>query len=218
MEDLLKALIYIQQHLTVPKDLYNDFGKFNYRSLESILAALKPLLRNQNCGIRFEDEVIELSGRTFLKTTLYFFNDKGETITTCAIAEHTATKSGMDAAQITGAASSYARKYACNALFAIDDSKDPDTDVYQETNQQHQQPRKTATAKKANNSPRAATAEPPAKGGHYQAIEKALSECSNIDQLIDIYNQHKNEVDANPEILALFRERKQEIRKVIEFA
>ena len=102
----------------MPKDQFNSFGKYNYRSLESILAAIKPLLRSQNCGIRFEDEVIELGGRTFLKTTLYFFNDKGETITTSAIAEHTATKTGMDAAQITGAASSYARKYAMNAMLS----------------------------------------------------------------------------------------------------
>ena len=86
---------------------FTGTGKIKRRHAykESILAAIKPLLRSQNCGIRFEDEVIELGGRTFLKTTLYFFNDKGETITTSAIAEHTATKTGMDAAQITGAAS-----------------------------------------------------------------------------------------------------------------
>ena len=68
MKDLIQSLIYIQQHLIVPKDQFNSFGKYNYRSLESILAAIKPLLRSQNCGIRFEDEVIELGGRTFLKT------------------------------------------------------------------------------------------------------------------------------------------------------
>ena len=62
MNELLKSLIYIQQHLTAPKSEYNSFGKYNYRSLESILAAIKPLLRSQNCGIRFEDEVIELGG------------------------------------------------------------------------------------------------------------------------------------------------------------
>ncbi len=64
MKDLIQSLIYIQQHLIVPKDQFNSFGKYNYRSLESILAAIKPLLRSQNCGIRFEDEVIELGGRT----------------------------------------------------------------------------------------------------------------------------------------------------------
>lgn len=209
MKELLEALIYIQQNLYVPKDQFNAFGKYNYRSLESILAAIKPLLRSQNCGIRFEDEVIELGGRTFLKTTLYFFNDKGETITTCAIAEHTATKTGMDAAQITGAASSYARKYAMNALFAIDDTKDADTDSYY---QQQQQPRKTAQRRTTTTAPRATQA--PAADSRYAAIEKALKDCADIDQLIDLYEQHKQEVEANPAIQAMFSRRKQELRVI----
>ena len=209
MKELLEALIYIQQNLSVPKDQFNAFGKYNYRSLESILAAIKPLLRSQNCGIRFEDEVIELGGRTFLKTTLYFFNDKGETITTCAIAEHTATKTGMDAAQITGAASSYARKYAMNALFAIDDTKDADTDSYY---QQQQQPRKTAQRRTTTTAPRATQA--PAADSRYAAIETALAQVKDIDQLIDLYEQHKQEVEANPDIKAMFSRRKQELRVI----
>ena len=209
MKELLEALIYIQQNLSVPKDQFNAFGKYNYRSLESILAAIKPLLRSQNCGIRFEDEVIELGGRTFLKTTLYFFNDKGETITTCAIAEHTATKTGMDAAQITGAASSYARKYAMNALFAIDDTKDADTDSYY---QQQQQPRKTAQRRTTTTAPRATQA--PAADSRYAAIETALAQVKDIDELIDLYNQHKQEVEANDDIKAMFSRRKQELRVI----
>ena len=126
MEALFKALIWIQQNLQAPKSEYNSFGKYNYRSLESILSALKPLLAQQHCGIRFADDVVEHGGRTFVRSTLYFFNDKGESISTTAEAEHSATKTGMDSAQITGAASSYARKYALNGLFAIDDSKDDD--------------------------------------------------------------------------------------------
>lgn len=208
MKELLEALIYIQQNLSVPKDQFNAFGKYNYRSLESILAAIKPLLRSQNCGIRFEDEVIELGGRTFLKTTLYFFNDKGETITTCAIAEHTATKTGMDAAQITGAASSYARKYAMNALFAIDDTKDADTEAYQ----QQQQPRKTVQRRTTTTAPRATQA--PAADSRYAAIETALAQVKDIDQLIDLYEQHKQEVEANPDIKAMFSRRKQELRVI----
>ena len=209
MKELLEALIYIQQNLSVPKDQFNAFGKYNYRSLESILAAIKPLLRSQNCGIRFEDEVIELGGRTFLKTTLYFFNDKGETITTCAIAEHTATKTGMDAAQINGAASSYARKYAMNALFAIDDTKDADTDSYY---QQQQQPRKTAQRRTTTTAPRATQA--PAADSRYAAIETALAQVKDIDELIDLYNQHKQEVEANDDIKAMFSRRKQELRVI----
>lgn len=208
MKELLESLIYIQQNLSVPKDQFNAFGKYNYRSLESILAAIKPLLRSQNCGIRFEDEVIELSGRTFLKTTLYFFNDKGETITTCAIAEHTATKTGMDAAQITGAASSYARKYAMNALFAIDDTKDADSEAYQ----QQQQPRKP-TAQRRTTIKASAAAPAPATDPRYAAIEAALAKVNDVDSLIDLYEQHRMEVENNADIKALFSRRKREINK-----
>ena len=88
MEELLKSLIHIQQNLNAPKDQYNQFGKFKYRKLEDIQAAIKPLLAEQSCGIRFADEIVEHCGRTFLKTTLTFFNDKGETLSTTAEAEH----------------------------------------------------------------------------------------------------------------------------------
>lgn len=218
MNELLKSLIYIQQHLTAPKSEYNSFGKYNYRSLESILAAIKPLLRSQNCGIRFEDEVIELGGRTFLKTTLYFFNDKGETVTTSAIAEHTATKSGMDAAQITGAASSYARKYAMNALFAIDDTKDADSDSYhrEQTKPLPEEPAKKAPARRTRTTSASAPAPattPAANDPRYAAIEAALAKVNDIDSLIELYEQHRMEVENNPDIKAMFSRRKQEIHK-----
>ena len=216
MNDLLKSLIYIQQHLTAPKSEYNSFGKYNYRSLESILAAIKPLLRSQNCGIRFEDEVIELGGRTFLKTTLYFFNDKGESITTSAIAEHTATKTGMDAAQITGAASSYARKYAMNAMFAIDDTKDVDSDSYhrEQTKPLPEEPAKKAPTRRTRTTSAPAQATTPAaKDPRYAAIEAALSKVNDIDSLIELYEQHRMEVENNPDIKAMFSRRKQEIHK-----
>ena len=217
MNELLKSLIYIQQHLTAPKSEYNSFGKYNYRSLESILSAIKPLLRNQNCGIRFQDEVIELGGRTFLKTTLYFFNDKGETISTSALAEHTATKTGMDAAQITGAASSYARKYALNAMFAIDDTKDVDSDSYhrEQIKPLPEEPAKKAPARRTRTTSASAQATTPtAKDPRYQSIQAALSAVKDIDELIDLYEQHKMEVDGNAEIKAMFSRRKQELRVI----
>ena len=216
MNDLLKSLIYIQQHLTAPKSEYNSFGKYNYRSLESILAAIKPLLRNQNCGIRFQDEVIELGGRTFLKTTLYFFNDKGETISTSALAEHTATKTGMDAAQITGSASSYARKYAMNALFAIDDTKDADSDQYQSQAKLPEEPAQKAPARRTtrnNTATAAASAPTKSQDPRYAAIESALSKVNDIDSLIELYEQHRMEVENNHDIKAMFSRRKQEIHK-----
>ena len=207
MEALFKALIWIQQNLQAPKSEYNSFGKFNYRSLESILAALKPLLAQQHCGIRFADDVVEHGGRTFVRSTLYFFNDKGESISTTAEAEHSATKTGMDSAQITGAASSYARKYCLNGLFAIDDTKDPDSNAYVE---QTQEPVKKTPARRTRT-----TAQPaaPASNPRYAAIEKALSKVTDIDSLLDLYEQHKMEVDNDSSIRDMFSKKKQEIRQ-----
>ena len=207
MEALFKALIWIQQNLQAPKSEYNSFGKYNYRSLESILAALKPLLAQQHCGIRFADDVVEHGGRTFVRSTLYFFNDKGESISTTAEAEHSATKTGMDSAQITGAASSYARKYCLNGLFAIDDTKDPDSNAYVE---QTQEPVKKTPARRTRT-----TAQPaaPASNPRYAAIEKALSKVTDIDSLLDLYEQHKMEVDNDSSIRDMFSKKKQEIRQ-----
>ena len=213
MEALFKALIWIQQNLQAPKSEYNSFGKFNYRSLESILAALKPLLAQQHCGIRFADDVVEHGGRTFVRSTLYFFNDKGESISTTAEAEHSATKTGMDSAQITGAASSYARKYCLNGLFAIDDTKDPDSNAYV---QQTQEPvKKTPTRRTRTSSTTSAPATMPAANDpRYQSIQAALSAVKDIDGLIDLYEQHKMEVEGNAEIKAMFSRRKQELRVI----
>ena len=207
MEALFKALIWIQQNLQAPKSEYNSFGKYNYRSLESILSALKPLLAQQHCGIRFADDVVEHGGRTFVRSTLYFFNDKGESISTTAEAEHSATKTGMDSAQITGAASSYARKYCLNGLFAIDDTKDPDSNAYV---QQTQEPVKKTPTRKTRT-----TAQPaaPASNPRYAAIEKALSKVTDIDSLLDLYEQHKMEVDNDSSIRDMFSKKKQEIRQ-----
>lgn len=214
MEALFKALIWIQQNLQAPKSEYNSFGKFNYRSLESILAALKPLLAQQHCGIRFADDVVEHGGRTFVRSTLYFFNDKGESISTTAEAEHSATKTGMDSAQITGAASSYARKYCLNGLFAIDDTKDPDSNAYAYQQQTQEPVKKTPTRRTRTTSAPAQATTPAAKDPRYQSIQAALSAVKDIDGLIDLYEQHKMEVEGNAEIKAMFSRRKQELRVI----
>lgn len=202
MEELLKSLIHIQQNLNTPKNQFNNFGKFNYRSLEDIEAAIKPLLAEQHCGIRFSDEVVDHCGRTFLRTTLTFFNEKGQSLSTTAEAEHAAEKTGMDAAQITGAASSYARKYAMNAMFAIDDNKDADTDEF------HQQ---TTQEKSKRTYSRKTTAAQPAD--KYAGIKAALQATTTTTALLTLYNQHRNEVEGNPEIKAMFTSRKQELQK-----
>lgn len=124
----LKAkLLKIQMELNAPKDQYNDFGKFNYRSCESILVALKPLCEKQNLVLHFTDDVVNIGDRNYVKATAILTDvDSDEVISNTAFAREDETKKGMDGSQITGSSSSYARKYALNGLFAIDDNKDAD--------------------------------------------------------------------------------------------
>ena len=192
MEEILKSLVYIQQHLNAPKEQYNNFGKFSYRSLEDIEAAIKPLLAEQSCGIRFSDEIEDHCGRTFLKTTLTFFNCKGDSITTTALAENVAEKTGMDGAQITGAASSYARKYAMNAMFCIDDTKDADTEQYRNWTEGGQ--RKTATARKTTS---------PSSDSNAR-IRTELSHARDMNDLMNLYKKYKTLVDTDPTVRELF--------------
>ena len=212
MEDLLKSLIDIQQRLDAPKGQYNNFGKYNYRSLEDIEAAIKPLLKEHSCGIRFSDQVVEHCGRTFLQTTLYFFNTKGENISITAEAEHSATKAGMDAAQITGAASSYARKYAMNALFAIDDTKDADTNQYHnQTTQTTSKP--TTTTRRAKTIAAPVQPQPIQPVDRFAGIKNAINSVTDTDALLDLYLQHQNEVEGNPDIKQLFTARKLQLKQ-----
>lgn len=120
-----EVLNYIQVNLNAPKNQFNKFGGYAYRSCEDILSALKPLLKETGAYLVIEDGLEEINGRIYIKATakLYF---KDGVVSTTAYAREPESKKGMDEAQITGASSSYARKYALNGLFAIDDTKDPD--------------------------------------------------------------------------------------------
>lgn len=115
----------IQQNLEAPKNQYNSFGKYKYRSCEDILGAVKPLLEKEQLVLLLNDEVVEVGGNLYVKATAKLTDGSGE-ISTTAYARESETKKGMDDSQITGSTSSYARKYALNGLFAIDDSKDSD--------------------------------------------------------------------------------------------
>ncbi len=121
----MKKLIEIQSELKAPKNQRNTFGNYNYRSAEDILEAVKPLLKKHECTMTISDTIVEVGGRVYVKATATFLDGDNRT-EVCAFAREEETKKGMDAAQITGSASSYARKYALNGLFLIDDTKDPD--------------------------------------------------------------------------------------------
>lgn len=123
----MEALTKIQSELVAPKDLYNKFGNYHYRSAESILEALKPLLSKYNAQLTITDDVVAVGDRVYVKATVTITDGK-ETQTVTAFAREPAERKGQDSSQITGATSSYARKYALNGLFLIDDNKDADTE------------------------------------------------------------------------------------------
>ena len=120
----------IQQALKAPKSEFNDFGKYKYRTAEGILESVKPLLAEHKCVLLLRDDLESKEGRVYIKATAQFFDVESEKpyvgIEVTAFAREEETKKGMDASQVTGAASSYARKYALNGLFCIDDNKDSD--------------------------------------------------------------------------------------------
>lgn len=132
--ELHKKLWTIQQTLNAPKNQHNNFGGYNYRSAEDILEAVKPLL--QDITLTVSDEIVLIGNRYYVKATATL-SDVEDEFSVTAYAREEESKKGMDASQLTGATSSYARKYALNGLFCIDDAKDPDTDAYaKQTNQQ----------------------------------------------------------------------------------
>lgn len=132
MSDFIKRFIAFQNELKAPKSQYNSFGKYNYRSAEDILEAVKPLEAKHNILIFVSDDVEMCGNRIYVKATATAVDANGESepIKATAFARESETKKGMDDSQITGTASSYARKYALNGLLCIDDTKDADTDQY----------------------------------------------------------------------------------------
>lgn len=123
----MKELITIQTELKAPKSQYNKFGGYKYRKAEDILEAVKPILQKQKCTLVMTDDIVMVGNRIYVKSTATLKNSSGETEISVGYAREEETKKGMDGSQITGASSSYARKYALNGLFAIDDNTDSDT-------------------------------------------------------------------------------------------
>ena len=129
-KDVIEKLIKVQKQLKVPKNAFNKFGGYNYRSLETILEKAKPVCADEGLLLYCTDEIVTVGERVYVKATATVTDGESEHSVT-AYAREAETKKGMDDSQITGTASSYARKYACNALFNLDDTKDADTNEYQ---------------------------------------------------------------------------------------
>lgn len=137
--NIREKLLAIQTELKANKGQYNSFGKYNYRSCEDILESVKPLLAKNKATLTITDHLELIGERYYIKAVATLSDcESEESIVNCAYAREEENKKGMDASQVTGATSSYARKYALNGLFCIDDTKDADTDEYAKQNNKDQ--------------------------------------------------------------------------------
>jgi hypothetical protein len=174
----MKELIEIQSELKAPKNQRNTFGNYNYRSAEDILEAVKPLLKKHGCYLTISDEMIQLGDRYYVKATVTLSKD-ADSISTTAYAREEESKKGMDSSQITGATSSYARKYALNGLFCIDDTKDAD---FTNTHGEEEQPKQK-------------TVKAPAKAeieSDMKQAKEAIDKCKNAKDLLEVWNTFTN--------------------------
>ena len=186
----MKRLIEIQKKLKAPKNQYNSFGKYKYRSCEDILEGVKPLLAELGLALVIHDNVQFVEGRFYVVAYASLYDEEGKFIvSSTAYAREEETKKGMDGSQVTGAASSYARKYALNGLFAIDDTKDADA-----TNTHDKEVKK----EKLNDS----------------SIYISLAKLTDLDLIKNFYEENKDKVN-DPELL---RKRAREQYKAISDA
>lgn len=181
----------IQQKLKAPKNQRNSFGGYNYRSCEDILEALKPVLAEFNAAVLLSDEIVQMGTRWYIKATATL-KTENESISVTAFAREAENRKGMDESQITGSASSYARKYALNGLFGIDDTKDADTMDNRTTFSQ------------------------PKKADPFSAVDtkhaKALQAAQTPDELIDVMAGIKSSMgdafdDVRPKYTAAYKAR-----------
>lgn len=150
---IYEALRFVQIELNAPKGQHNSFGNYDYRSAEDIVEAAKPVLADNNLTLLVDDEIVLIGDRYYVKATAAVFNEAGDSIPVHGYAREAEDKKGMDSAQVTGATSSYARKYALNGLLAIDDSKDADTDEHRNTSDKRESTTSNPAPKASPNKP-----------------------------------------------------------------
>lgn len=189
----MKILQSIQQELKAPKSQFNSFGKYNYRSCEDILEGLKPLLKKHDAVLTISDDIVLVGDRVYVKATVTL-KGKDEEHTTTAFARESLDKKGMDESQITGTASSYARKYALNGLFCIDDTKDADaTNDHgkgQATKPQVQKPEQKQPPKEKELTPQQLL---------YKKVEAAIDGALNLADLDSVNSAHMDDIGSLPE-------------------
>lgn len=187
-----ERLIAVQSQLKVPKNQYNDYGGFKYRSCEDILEAVKPLLQKEGLYVTIADDIVVIGERFYVKATATL-SDGENAISNHAFAREDAAKKGMDGSQVTGTASSYARKYALNGLLAIDDTKDADALNYGT-------PIKAADTTKA------------ADNGKAKAIAEA-SKASDLAALNAIYKKYETRYGKDTDFLNECTTRKKQLKQ-----
>ena len=193
----MKELQIIQAKLKAPKGQYNAFGKYKYRSCEDIVEAVKPLLNENKCILTMSDELVLIGDRYYIKATATLTNSEWATVTTTGYAREEESKKWMDWSQVTWASSSYARKYALNGLFAIDDWVDSD-----KTNNGSSVQNEASKTDKSD-----------------AEEEKPRFNKENLDKFVPIAKQYKNADDALKEIRSYYKISKDnewKIRKLYE--
>lgn len=186
-----ERLIAVQSQLKVPKNQYNDYGGFKYRSCEDILEAVKPLLQKEGLYVTIADDIVVIGERFYVKATATL-SDGENSISNQAFAREDAAKKGMDGSQVTGTASSYARKYALNGLLAIDDTKDADA---------------LNNGKAADNSKAKA-----ADNGKAQAIAEVRN-AADIPSLNAVYKKHEKTLGKDTDFLNECTTRKKQLKQ-----
>ena len=190
---MINIILDIQQNLNAPKSLYNEFGKYSYRSCENILTALKPLLAKHKAIIYFKERTMEQNGWHYIEATACLRAEgKEEVFTTTGYAREDEAKKGMDASQITGSASSYARKYALNAMFAIDDVKDSDA---------------TNTHGKEDKAPA------PTSAPTLEEFTKKVNSLNSYPKLLEYWNSLSSEVRESEEYKKIINARNAEVKQ-----
>lgn len=208
MEDktFTERLIAVQSQLKVPKNQYNDYGGFKYRSCEDILEAVKPLLQKEGLYVTIADDIVVIGERFYVKATATL-SDGENSISNQAFAREDAAKKGMDGSQVTGTASSYARKYALNGLLAIDDTKDADA--------LNNDKEYTATSK-ASGKAKATAPAPKIPAPDKAAVIAAVYAAQTEEEVVAIYKKNSYYFGKDEAVITACSQRKQQLKQLIQ--
>lgn len=198
-----ERLIAVQSQLKVPKNQYNDYGGFKYRSCEDILEAVKPLLQKEGLYVTIADDIVVIGERFYVKATATLSDGKNS-ISNHAFAREAAAKKGMDGSQVTGTASSYARKYALNGLLAIDDTKDADT--------LNNGKEYTATSK-ASGKAKATAPAPKIPAPDKAAVIAAVYAAQTEEEVVAIYKKNSYYFGKDEAVITACSQRKQQLKQ-----